>query len=90
MATTAPAQPAEKETTFWDELNSLKTPQRKEITPAPKVGSKAPKSDKIPLSDGKATVILFLRHCGCPCKYLLTSWLLLPHIVYHQNLTYSY
>lgn len=64
---TATAPPAEAGS-IWDELRSMKTPERKQVTPAPKIGDKAPTSTKIPLSDGKPTVILFLRHCGCPCK----------------------
>lgn len=49
-------------------MDSLKTPEKKEVAEFPKVGAAAPNSDKIPLPDGKPTVIVFLRHCGCPCK----------------------
>lgn len=39
---------------------------KKEVAEVPEVGAAAPSSDKISLTDGKPTVIVFLRHCGCP------------------------
>lgn len=53
---------------FWDELQSLKTPERKDVQPIPTVGSNARVSKQIPFVTGKPIIILFLRHCGCPCK----------------------
>lgn len=50
------------------EIESLKTPEVKDVAASPTVGAKAPSTTKLPLPDGKKTLILFLRHCGCPCK----------------------
>ncbi|EGX91640.1 hypothetical protein CCM_05798 [Cordyceps militaris CM01] len=44
------------------------SPVKKEVAEVPEVGAAAPSSDKISLTDGKPTVIVFLRHCGCPSK----------------------
>ncbi|KAJ6534652.1 hypothetical protein DFH09DRAFT_1249969 [Mycena vulgaris] len=54
--------------TFQQELNSFWTPKAKPTNQAPEIGSKAPSSDwlRIPSSDGRPTVVTFLRHCGCP------------------------
>jgi hypothetical protein len=40
-----------------------------EIAPAPVLGTKAPASNKLrlPALDGRPSVVVFLRHCGCPC-----------------------
>ncbi|KAM3526530.1 hypothetical protein MY4038_006797 [Beauveria bassiana] len=51
---------------FWAEIETLKSPEKKEVAKLRSVGAAAPSSDKIPLPDGKPTVIVFLRHCGCP------------------------
>ena len=61
---------AANKTGFWKEFESWKTPEAKEVTPAPKVGTKAPSSDKLLLPDGRLTLVVFLRHCGCPCELL--------------------
>ncbi|KAH7632222.1 hypothetical protein B0T09DRAFT_337398 [Sordaria sp. MPI-SDFR-AT-0083] len=37
-----------------------------EVAPAPQVGGRAPQSEQIRFPSAKPTVILFLRHCGCP------------------------
>jgi hypothetical protein len=58
------------------ELESFKTPPQKEVAPVPRVGDKAPVSGKLNLPHDKPTVIVFLRHCGCPCKLPLSSHLL--------------
>jgi len=50
------------------ELQSFKTPPQKDVAPVPKIGDKAPVSEKLSLPHDKPTVIVFLRHCGCPCK----------------------
>ncbi|KAF5583876.1 thioredoxin-like fold [Fusarium pseudocircinatum] len=51
---------------FWKELDSWKTPVAKEVGPTVEVGSKAPWSQHLRLPDGKPTLVVFLRHCGCP------------------------
>lgn len=81
MSAAATEQPSaeEKPVGFWDEMQSLKTPARKDVQPVPNVGAVAPTSSKIPLADGKPTVILFLRHCGCPCKLFYRSFLSATH-----------
>jgi len=52
--------------TFQRELPSFRTPPKKDVSPVPQVGSKAPTSELLPLPRDKPTLILFLRHCGCP------------------------
>ncbi|KAJ6785873.1 hypothetical protein PWT90_05448 [Aphanocladium album] len=64
--TNASAKSPRPQSGFWAEMESLKSPEKKEVAELPKVGAAAPSSDKIPLPDGKPTVIVFLRHCGCP------------------------
>ncbi|OAA46660.1 Thioredoxin-like fold protein [Beauveria brongniartii RCEF 3172] len=64
-ASTSDSAP-QRQSGFWAEIESLKSPEKKEVAKLPKVGAAAPSSDKIPLPDGKPTVIVFLRHCGCP------------------------
>ncbi|KAI1772441.1 hypothetical protein F4818DRAFT_425911 [Hypoxylon cercidicola] len=48
------------------ELESFKTPPAKEVAPVPKIGEKAPVHPNLALPSDKPTVIVFLRHCGCP------------------------
>lgn len=53
--------------TYQQEFASWFAP--KHTTPTaetPQRGSKAPSSPKLALEDGQATIIAFLRHCGCP------------------------
>ena len=40
-----------------------------EIAAAPVLGTRAPASNKLrlPALDGRPSVVVFLRHCGCPC-----------------------
>ncbi|KAL3959083.1 hypothetical protein ACCO45_007245 [Purpureocillium lilacinum] len=57
---------AQPKSGFWAEIESLKTPAVKDVAPAPKVGSPAPSTAQIPLPDGRKTLVVFLRHCGCP------------------------
>ncbi|KAG0646857.1 hypothetical protein D0Z07_6235 [Hyphodiscus hymeniophilus] len=54
--------------TFQQELRSWMSPTAITTSPAPEVGVKAPSSSKLlmPNANGKPTVVLFLRHCGCP------------------------
>ncbi len=65
------ANAPQRQSGLWAEIESLKSPEKKEVAEVPKVGAAAPSSDKIPLPDGKPTVVVFLRHCGCPCKSAL-------------------
>ncbi|CZT50526.1 uncharacterized protein RSE6_11532 [Rhynchosporium secalis] len=53
---------------FQQELSSWASPNPVTTSPAPEIGTKAPSTSKLsfPSSDGKQTVITFLRHCGCP------------------------
>ncbi|KAH7313265.1 hypothetical protein B0I35DRAFT_479968 [Stachybotrys elegans] len=51
---------------FMRELETFKTLPPRDLQPVPQVGSEAPRSAKIALSDGWPTLIVFLRHCGCP------------------------
>ncbi|KAG6013394.1 hypothetical protein E4U43_007313 [Claviceps pusilla] len=60
------AQPAEAKSGFWTEVESFKSPEAKPIANLPVVGQKAPSTAKLPLRSGEKTLILFLRHCGCP------------------------
>lgn len=64
----ASADAPQRQSGLWAEIESLKSPEKKEVAELPKTGAAAPSSDKLPLPDGKPTVIVFLRHCGCPCK----------------------
>ncbi|CAJ2506887.1 Uu.00g080730.m01.CDS01 [Anthostomella pinea] len=48
------------------EWASFKTPAKKEIAPVPEVGTKAPVNENLKLPADKPTIIVFLRHCGCP------------------------
>lgn len=65
----AGANAPQRQSGLWAEIESLKSPEKKEVAEVPKIGAAAPSSDKLPLPDGKPTVIVFLRHCGCPCKF---------------------
>ncbi|KAF4466748.1 thioredoxin-like fold [Fusarium albosuccineum] len=64
--TTDSSNTAAANTGFWKELESWKTPAAKEVAPPVEVGSKAPWSQELRLPDGKPTLVVFLRHCGCP------------------------
>ncbi|KAI1494778.1 hypothetical protein F5X96DRAFT_615341 [Biscogniauxia mediterranea] len=48
------------------EWESFKTPPVKEVQPVPQVGSPAPVNENLKLPSDKPTLIVFLRHCGCP------------------------
>jgi hypothetical protein len=41
-----------------------------EVAATPILGTRAPTSSKLrlPIGDGRSTIVIFLRHCGCPCK----------------------
>lgn len=66
MAQTSTTNTTGQSAGFWKELESWKTPQTKDVASPVQVGSKAPSSPQLSLPDGKPTVVLFLRHCGCP------------------------
>ncbi|KPM46208.1 hypothetical protein AK830_g302 [Neonectria ditissima] len=51
---------------FLQGFESWKSPTPKDVGPSLKVGFKAPPSAQLPLSDGRPTIVVFLRHCGCP------------------------
>jgi hypothetical protein len=42
-----------------------------EIGPVPVLGTRAPECSKLqlPVLDGRPSVVVFLRHCGCPCMF---------------------
>ncbi|KAF2639991.1 hypothetical protein P280DRAFT_469727 [Massarina eburnea CBS 473.64] len=50
------------------ELSSWMFPSYLATSDPPAVGSKAPSSPQfvMPATDGKPTIVTFLRHCGCP------------------------
>jgi len=54
--------------TFQQELTSWKSPAALTVDPVPEVGTGAPSSSKLqlPSTNGKPTIVTFLRHCGCP------------------------
>lgn len=58
--------------TLQQELSSWNPFQKSqhEVKSVPEVGSVAPSTPqiKLPRNDKKSTIIVFLRHCGCPCK----------------------
>ncbi|KAK0385720.1 hypothetical protein NLU13_6897 [Sarocladium strictum] len=66
MATHVQSAERPADSSWKQELNTLKTPAHKDIASPIEVGSRAPSSAKIPLPDGRSTLIVFLRHCGCP------------------------
>lgn len=46
------------------------------IADPPTIGVRAASNSKLrfPTADNRPVVILFLRFCGCPCKWLLMLW----------------
>lgn len=59
---------AELKDHLYKELQSFKTPPAKQVAPLPKIGDLAPTHEKLQLPRDKPAIILFLRHCGCPCE----------------------
>ena len=53
-------------------LESWQTPPPApiDVAPEPVIGAKAPDTTRlrIPGPDRRQTVVVFLRHCGCPCR----------------------
>ncbi|KAL2043344.1 hypothetical protein N7G274_003650 [Stereocaulon virgatum] len=54
--------------TLRQELSSWAFPTSLSTSPVPTIGAKAPSASNLslPPTDGKPTLISFLRHCGCP------------------------
>lgn len=46
------------------------TTHQPSVPPAPKVGDQAPESDQMYFPNTKPVLLVFLRHCGCPCMNL--------------------
>jgi len=63
LGITASERPA---MTFQQELSSWWAPKGQEVAQAPSIGDKAPTVEKLQVNSGTSTIILFLRHCGCP------------------------
>lgn len=61
---------AELKDHFFKEVQSFKSPPPKEVAPLPVVGEPARQhaDSVLQLPKDKPTIIVFLRHCGCPCK----------------------
>ncbi|KAI4603565.1 hypothetical protein KJ359_003381 [Pestalotiopsis sp. 9143b] len=56
----------EQKMSLAQEWESWKTPEAKEVQPVPKTGEQAPVVENFKLKTDKPTLIVFLRHCGCP------------------------
>lgn len=52
---------------FFKGFETWKSPEPKDVAPALKVGFFAPSSPQLSLPDGRPTIVVFLRHAGCPC-----------------------
>ncbi|KAL8367328.1 hypothetical protein RB595_009167 [Gaeumannomyces hyphopodioides] len=48
------------------EAQSYVAPPAKEVAATLQLGDRAPSSAKLPFPTGKPTIVVFLRHCGCP------------------------
>ncbi|KAL2202008.1 hypothetical protein CC79DRAFT_164325 [Sarocladium strictum] len=66
MTSTAEQTPAPPQSSFKQELNTLRTPAQKDVASPVQISSRAPSSPILPLPDGRPTLVVFLRHCGCP------------------------
>jgi hypothetical protein len=46
-------------------------PPQSPVNKPPKIGDRAPSDPKVrfPTVDGRPVVVLFMRFCGCPCKF---------------------
>lgn len=62
---------AELKDHFFKEVQSYKSPPPREVAPVPVVGEPAREHAEsvLKLPKDKPTIIVFLRHCGCPCKF---------------------
>lgn len=70
---------ADIQSTVSKELKTFQTPPSKPVAEVPAVDHAAPVSDRIPFPHPKPTVVVFLRHCGCPCKCHLSCKKSHPH-----------
>jgi len=63
------AMPATKEFYSW------LSPAYVATAPRPQIGHQAPSSPQLslPCGDGRPAIVVFLRHCGCPCMDEQTS-----------------
>jgi hypothetical protein len=63
--------------TWQSEFWSWMSPSAVQLGTTPAVGDKAPSTAEVrfPASEGKPTILAFLRHCGCPCTcvFLMTQ-----------------
>lgn len=78
---------AELKDHLYKELQSFKTPPAKQVAPLPKLGDPAPKHEKLQLPQDKPAIILFLRHCGCPCEPVTFSFPPSSSLHFSQNYT---
>ncbi|KAH9812640.1 AhpC/TSA family [Teratosphaeria destructans] len=51
---------------FYQELGSWFAPRGPSLSSSPMLASQAPSTDRLPTGHGKQTIVVFLRHCGCP------------------------
>lgn len=51
------------------EFYSWLSPSKISISSVPRIGDQAPSSAQLslPCGDSRAALVVFLRHCGCPC-----------------------
>jgi hypothetical protein len=60
---------------FMSSWQSPPAPPIPVLDEPPKVGDRAHSNPKMkfPPVDGRPVVVLFLRYCGCPCKFIFLS-----------------
>lgn len=53
------------------EFYSWLSPAHVSTASLPQIGGRAPSSGQLslPCGDGRPAIVVFLRHCGCPCTY---------------------
>ena len=61
--------------TLGQEIASWIAPKKREISPVPKPGFSAPSHRllQFPQRSPKPCILVFLRHCGCPCTSSITN-----------------
>lgn len=75
-----PSAAEEVSSAVSQEVRSSQAPPKKEVAPVPKFGDKAPVSEKLSFRHDKPTVIVFLRHCGCPCTSCTFAYPVIKYI----------
>lgn len=71
--------------TWQQEFWSWMSPAYVKTAEPPAVGQKAPSTPKLVVpQNGKPTIIAFLRHCGCPCRFSERN-LDQAHLANHQQ-----